>query len=162
MDVTLLFLERAHHQLNARQCNGIVIVSQPSGDRKSESEFLASCAEALRRGTQYVKLDRIVLNVVPSPPKFIRLLQVADVVTSCTTAFVGGESSFSPPVFDGVKRMLAKELGRIGGVGLKIHPDFKYANLYHWLVGDTHFIRFMEGFAFPLSDHPYSSDPYKP
>lgn len=161
-DLVNLFLERAHHQLVARQCNGIVIVSQPGGDRKSEYKFLADCIETLRCGTDYVKPDRIVLNVFSSPPRFIRLLQVADVITSCTTAFVGGEDSFSPPVFERIKPMLARERGRIGGVGLKLHPDFKYVNLYDWLVGDSHLVRFMEGFPLPLSGYQYSSDPYTP
>jgi len=162
VDVIRLFLERAHHVLAARQSNGIVIVSQPSGDRKSENKFLADCLETLRAGTEYVKPERIVLNVLTSPPKFIRLLQLADVVTSCTVAFVCGESSFSPPVFNSIKSMLARELGRIGGVGLKIHPDGKYRNLYHWLLDDSHFVRFNEGFPMPLSDYPYSSNPNIP
>lgn len=160
-DLIQLFLERAHHQLAARQSNGMVIVSQPSGDRKSENKFLAGCFETLRSGTDYVKPERIVLNVLTSPPRFMRLLQLADVVTSCTVAFVGGESSFSPPVFNSVKSMLARELGRIGGVGLKIHPDIKYVNLYHWLLGDTHFVRFM-GLPLPLPGYQYSDDPYVP
>jgi len=138
----------------------VVIVSQPSGDRKSESKFLADCLETLRAGTEYVKPERIVLNVLTTPPRFIRLLQLADVVTSCAVAFVGGESSFSPPVFSSIKPMLARELGRVGGVGLKIHPDGKYRNLYHWLLGDSHFMRFMEGFPMPLPNYPYSANPY--
>jgi len=161
-DLIQLFLERAHHQLAARQSNGMVIVSQPSGDRKSENKFLADCFETLRSGTDYVKPERIVLNVLTSPPRFMRLLQLADVVTSCTVAFVGGESSFSPTVFNSVKSMLARELGRIGGVGLKIHPDIKYLNLYHWLLGDTHFVRFMMGLPLPLPGYQYSADPSVP
>lgn len=161
-DLIQLFLERAHHQLSARQSNGLVIVSQPGGDRKSENKFLADCFETLRSGTDYVKPERIVLNVLTSPPRFMRLLQLADVVISCTTAFVGGESSFSPLVFDAVKLILAKEFGRIGGVGLKIHPDMKYRNLYHWLLGDSHFVRFMEGLPMPLPGYPYSANPYIP
>ena len=160
LDLMQLFLERAHHQ-TPNEYNGMVIVSQPGGDRKSEYKFLADCVEALKCGTDYVKPERIVY-VVTSPPKFMRLLQVADVVTSCSTAFVGGENEFSPPVFDTVKQILMRELGRIGGVGLKIHPDFKYANLYHWLLGDSHFIRFMMGLPFPLPDHPYSTGPHIP
>jgi hypothetical protein len=140
----------------------MVIVSQPSGDRKSENKFLATCFETLRCGTDYVKPERIVLNVLTSPPRFMRLLQLADLVTSCSIAFVGGENSFSPPVFDGIKSMLARELGRIGGVGLKIHPDIKYVNLYHWLLGDTHFVRFMMGLPLPLPGYQYSADPYVP
>jgi hypothetical protein len=161
-DLVTLFLERAHLQLTARECNGIVIVSQPGGDRKRENKFLADCIDTLRCGTDYVKPDKIVLNVLCSPPKFIRLLQVADVITSCTTAFVSGENSFSPPVFETIKTLFARELGRIGGVGLKIHPDLKYANLYYWLLGDSHFVRSMQGFPFPLSGYQYGSDPYAP
>jgi len=161
-DLIRLFLERAQHQLAARQSNGMVIVSQPSGDRKSENKFLASCLETLRSGTDYVKPERIALNVLTSPPKFMRLLQLGDVVTSCTIAFVAGESSFSPPVFNAIKPILAREFGRIGGVGLKIHPDTKYRNLYHWLLGDSHFVRFMEGVPMPLPGYQYSSDPHTP
>ena len=162
VDLIQLFLERAHNQLAAKQCHGIIIASQPGGDRKSENKFLASCIETLKSGTDYIKPDRIVLNVLCSPPKFIRLLQVADVITSCSTAFVSGESEFSPPIFNSIKPMLARELGRIGGVGLKIHPDYKYVNLYHWLLGDSHFVRFGQGVPLPLSDRQYSYDPHKP
>lgn len=161
IDLIQLFLERAHHELASGQCGGMVVVSQPSGNRKSENKFLSSCIETLKSGTDYVKPDRIIY-VFCSPPRFIRLLQVADVVTSCTTAFVSGEDSFSPPVFDEIRAILATELGRIGGVGLKLHPDFKYGNLYHWLLGDSHFVRFMQGWPMPLPDRPYSSDPHTP
>ena len=161
IDLIQLFLERAHHQLVARQCNGIVIVSQPGGDRRAENKFIADCVETLKCGTDYVKPDKIV-TVLCSAPKFLRLLQVADLVTSCTTAFVSGESSFSPPVFNLIKQTFVSELGRVGGVGLKLHPDFKYVNLYHWLLGDSHFVRFMQGFPMPLPHRPYCSDPFVP
>jgi hypothetical protein len=157
IDIIQLFLERAHNQLAAKQCNGMVIVSQPSGDRKSENKFLASCVETLKCGTDYVKPDRII-TVLSSPPRFIRLLQVADIITSCSTAFVSGEGSFSPPVFGMIKPMLASEMGRIGGIGLKMHPDFKYVNLYYWLVGDSHFWKSGVGLPLPLVGYPYSSD----
>lgn len=97
IDLIQLFLERAHHQLVAKGCGRIVMVAQCSGDRRIENKFLAKCLETLKCGTQYVKPDRIALSVLSSPPKFIRLLQVADVITSCTTAFVAGENEFSHP-----------------------------------------------------------------
>lgn len=159
IDLIQLFLERAHHELVARECSGIVIVAQPGGNRGTENKFLAHCLETLKCGTDYLKPDRIALSVLSSPPKFIRLLQVADVITSCTTAFVAGEDEFSPPVFDIVKQILVNENGRIGGFGLKIHPDMKYANLYHWLVGDSHFWKHSLGVPLPLKGYPYSSSP---
>ena len=38
---------------------------------------------------------------------------------------------------------------RIGGVGLKIHPDLRYANLYYWLVGDDVIFKGWNGFPLP-------------
>lgn len=157
-DVTCLFLERVHKLLNKARAEGIVIVDRPSGGRADEDRFLANCLETLQSGTDYVKPDRIALNVLSTPSKLIRLLQVADVVTSCTVAAVGGEDVHSPPVFDVVRSLLHSDMGRIGGVGLKIHPDFRYVNLYHWLLGDTNFLKHAVGHPLPLRDFPYSSD----
>lgn len=159
IDATRLFLERVDNHLGNRNSDGIVIVARPGGDGTAEDKFLAGCLETLQGGADYLKPDRIVLNVLFSPSKFIRLLQVADVVTSCTTAAVSGEAQFSPPVFASVKGLLAKKGDRIGGVGLKLHPYFMYANLYHWLVGDSHFWKSGTRFPLPLACYPYSSHP---
>jgi len=159
IDVTRLFLDRVQKLLSNRNSDGIVIVARPGGDRTAEDKFLAGCVETLQGGTDYVKADHIVLHVLFAPSKFIRLLQVANVVTSCSTAAVGGEHRFSPPVFASVKGLLAKKGDRIGGVGLKLHPYFMYANLYHWLVGDTHLWMSGTAFPLPLACYPYSSHP---
>lgn len=161
-DVTTLFLERAHQQCERAGAHGIVIVDRPSGSRANEDEFLAGCLETLQSGTRYVRPDRIALNVLSAPSKFVRHLQVADVVTGCTLALVGGESRFSPTVFDAIRPLLPLVLQRCGGVGLKIHPDYVYANLYHWLLRDQHFVRGGSGYALPTKDRPYSSDPNEP
>lgn len=161
-DVTILFLERVDKRLRKVQSDGVIVVSRPTGPRKEETKFLASCLETLQAGTRFVEFERIALNVLTSPSKFIRLLQVADVVTSCTIAMVGGEDRYAPPVFESVKRMLQKDWDRIGGVGLKIHPDFKYCNLYHWLLGDSHVIKGNIGYPLPLDSRPYSSSPDSP
>jgi hypothetical protein len=63
----------------------------------------------------------------------VRLLQTADLITSFTLAMVSGEDRHSAPIFGLIKFLLMSEMGRIGGVGLKIHPDYVYANLYRWL-----------------------------
>jgi hypothetical protein len=159
MDVTRLFLDRVQKLLGKTNTDEIVITPRPGGDGAAEDKFLAGCVEALQSGTDYVKPDHIVVNVLFSPSKFIRLLQVADVVTSCSTAAVSGEDQFSPPVFSSVKGLLAKKGDRIGGVGLKLHPYFMYANLYHWLVGDTHLWMSGTAFPLPLACYPYSSHP---
>lgn len=159
IDLIQLLLERFHNQLVCRQCHGIVIFSQPTGDRGSENKFLASCVETLKSGTDFVKPDRVALSILSSPPRFIRLLQLADVITSCSTAFVAGEDRYSPPVFEEIKTIFAKETSRIGGIGLKLHPDLKYANLYYWLLGDETFWKHGSGITLPWSRMPYSTSP---
>ena len=95
------------------------------------------------------------MNVVSSPSKFIRLLQIADVVVGCTLAIVAGEKRYAPLTFKEIKPMLDKGLGGIGGTGLKIHPDFKYVNLYHWIAGDATYVKNMRGWNLPKDGHPY-------
>jgi len=155
IDVTRLYLERVDWLLNRLRSNGIVIVDRPSGNRAKEDKFLLNCLETLQNGTDYVKPDKIPLNVLSSPSCFIRLLQVADLIVGCTTAFISGEQQYSPAIFNKIKPMFDKTLGRIGGVGLKIHPDLRYVNLYHWIVEDDTYIRHMSGWPLPKVGHLY-------
>ena len=162
LDVIQLFFERAHYSLASKKRKGIIIASQPSGSRTDEYKFLADCLDSLRTGTDYVKPARIVLNVISTPPRFIRLLQAADVVTSCVLSFVSGETQYSPPCFNLIKPILDSHQGRIGGFGLKIHPDYRYMNLYHWLLSDTQLNRDGEIYLFPQGNSPYKESPNSP
>jgi len=161
-DVTRLSLERANNHLVRSADYGVVVVARPSGDRREEGRFLAGCLETLQMGTDFVRPERIAINVLSTPARLVRLLQVADIITSCTMAFVAGENQFSPPVFAEVRAALLSNLGRIGGVGLKLHPDFIFANLYHWLVGDMDFWKLGMGVSLPLPTRPYSRGPDAP
>ena len=161
-DVAVLFLERVHNRLHAARTDGIVIVDRPGGVRRDEDEFLAMCLETLQTGTRYVRPERIALNVLSTPSHLVRPLQLADVVCSCTTPLVAGEAMHSPAVFELIRPLLHSELQRVGGVGLKLHPDARYANLYHWLVGDTHFVRYPTGLPLPHRSYPYSTSPEIP
>jgi hypothetical protein len=152
-----LFLERAHNQI-AHGSQAIVIVDQPGGRRKDETRMLRMLIQRINRGTTYASLDRLAL-VVATDSLLVRLVQLADVTVSCTLADVGGERNWSPLVFQGIKPILRSASGRIGGVGLKIHPDGRYANLYHWLLGDTTFVKGKKSWPMPLSDHPYAASP---
>ncbi len=160
-DVVNLFLERANHCLDrARQ--GLILVDTPGGDRLDEGSFLGRCLDTIQHGTSYVRFDRIALNVIATRSALVRLLQLADVVTSCTLAYVAGEGRYSPPVFESIRPILRAEYGRVGGVGVKIHPDGRYANLYHWLLGDAHFVRNQTGHPLPFADRPYHRSPEAP
>src|SRR5262249_31390569 len=119
------------------------------GRERDDFEFLSSCMAKIRMGTGYTKLDRLAL-ALSSDSKLSRLLQPADVVTASATSFVAGGTRYSPPVFlEGVLPLLRREFGRRGGCGLKIHPDWRYGNLYHWLLGDEMFVRYQNGFPLP-------------
>jgi hypothetical protein len=159
-DVTRLFIERVHNELVRRDKYGMVVAARPSGDRSDEDRFFADCLETVESGTIYVKPDRLALNVLSSQPKLVRLLQLADVVASCSIARIAGENKYTLPVFDAVKKMLLRDTGRVGGIGLKIHPDYAYANLYHWLLGDSHFWKGNCGVPMPMKNRPYFADPY--
>jgi hypothetical protein len=158
-DATALFLERADWTFRQNRRDGLVIVATPSGGPSEDGNFLSRCLELRATGTEFSILGCIPLGVITVPARQIRLIQLADVITSCVVARVAGESNYSPLVFDLLKPMLRRELGRIGGVGLKIHPDFTYANLYHWLLGDTHFWRGNSGRPLPFKTYPFAEEP---
>lgn len=158
-DVTKLFLERIHNRLKSKKTDGVLMISRPPGNRKDEDKFIGECIESLSAGTSYVAPERIAVIVCESA-KHHRLLQAADVVASCTVSYVAGEKHHSPPVFDKLKKIMAKDVDRIGGVGLKIHPDYRYVNLYHWLLGDEWqvMMRHRIGESLPRANRPYAEN----
>lgn len=160
MDATVLLLERVDNMLSQRGESGVVIVDRQGGGRRDDDAFLLSCLETLREGTDYTSLERIPVNVLSAPSKFVRCLQLADLVTGSTLALVGGETVYSPPLFENsVLPLLHRDSNRIGGFGLKLHPDFVYANLYHWLAHDTHWWKGNMGVPLPADGRPYSDSP---
>lgn len=159
LDVVRLLIERIHNSTPANQWS-LIIADTPSGGAvRINDKFVSDCLETLRVGTNAIAtLDRISM-VLTCSSHLTRCLQFADVFTSCLTAFVSGERRWSPPVAAELGRLLRSEGGRIGGCGVKLHPDYVYANLYHWLFGDEHFWRFNCGTPLPLEGRPYASNP---
>jgi len=152
MDVLILTLER--FDLALEQDIGMVVAARPSGGRKDEDKFLVACAEVINAGTDYVRFKKLVTNIVTMPFANSRLLQLADLVASITTAMVAGHEEFAGKVFPAVKTILRTHEGRIGGIGLKIHPDLSYVNLYHWLLGDQHF----KNSKLPIASRPFPAN----
>lgn len=158
LDVSRLLIERVEWRLTRAGRHGVIVVDRPSGDRAAETEFLAACLETITEGTDYLTPDRIAFNVVSSPSRLIRCLQLADLVVSATTSFVAGESEWSPTVFPAIRSLMGSDGARTGGVGLKLHPDFVYANLYHWLLNDSHWWRRNTGIPLPVASQPYATN----
>jgi hypothetical protein len=156
-DVVNLTFERVQHLLTSLNANGIVIADRPSGARAEEEKFLSDCIDTMQEGAGYIVPDRISV-VVSSPAKNIRLLQAADILISCTTAYVAGEYTHSPAVFEsGIRPMLYSDGGRIGGIGLKLHPQYRLINLHHWLLGDEFHWRVGVGYPLPMKGFPYAT-----
>lgn len=154
MDVLIMAMERFDKTLGKE--HGMVIVARPSGGRTDEDEFLSGCVEAVTKGTEYSQFSRLATNVLTMPFPNSRLLQVSDLVVSISTALVAGHERYTVPVFPAVKALLRGSLGRIGGAGLKIHPDYVYGNLYHWLLGDDVYWRSGQGVILPLEQRPFA------
>jgi hypothetical protein len=158
-DVTVLLLERVDTWLSSRRRDAVVVVDRPGGSRGDEDVFLRECLETIGSGTGYVRFERIAINVLSSPSKLVRSLQLADVITGCTTAYVAGEDFYAPPVFEAILPLFLQTGGRIGGVGLKLHPLQRYQNLYHWLAGDEYYRRGKTGIGLPDPSLPYPLAP---
>jgi len=161
LDVTLMFLERVEQFLREKQADGLIVTDRPAGGRPDEDKFLDACLAMLQTGTRYVK-PKAVTYVFAARSRTARLLQLADLVTSCTLARVAGERRYAPQVFQYVLPLFRRAMGRIGGYGVKIHPEYVYVNLYHWILGDSEFIRYGTGVSLPLRHRPYFSDPGVP
>ena len=160
-DATRLFLERVEYCCSKNFSRALVVTDRPAGGRGDEDEFLSRCLEMLQEGTDYVQHKSIVHNVVSTPSRLSRLLQAADVVTGITVAATAGEKSYAPPLLQELRPLFYRDSNRIGGYGLKIHPAVRYMNLYHWLVGDTHFYRGQSATPLPAEGVPYNRDPYQ-
>lgn len=158
-DIAKLLIERVDWCYQNCADTGLLICDRPPGNYKQEESYLLSCLQTLKMGTNYRKPERIIMTVLSSPYRLSRLLQTADLITACTLQYLCGEKRFTPPVMKYIKPLFLSEWDRIGGVGVKLHPDFKYANLYHWLFGDSQLIKGMTGYSLPLSYRPFSSSP---
>lgn len=159
MFVTKMLLERVNNLANSVASTAIVVVDRPGGGIAEERKFLSECLHTLQEGTPYVMPEKIAVNPISTDSHLIRTLQASDLIVSCTTALVAGQTTLAPDIFESIKPILAQDLGRIGGVGVKIHPDFVYLNLYHWLLGDDMHVRNMNGTPLPFLAQPYSNSP---
>lgn len=137
--------------------NGMVFVAKPSGGRKDEEKLLAECIELRKTGTDFVAFDQIAMNVITIPFRLSRVMQCADIVAATTVAIVAGNDNFAKNHLETLKSgYLRNSVDQIGGTGVKIHPDYSYLNLYHWLFGDEIFKRSSKGITLPTAHRPFS------
>ncbi|HEX2057993.1 MAG TPA: DUF3800 domain-containing protein [Actinomycetota bacterium] len=156
-----LLTERIDAVQRDHQSEAFIVIDRPPGNRVDENKFLAHTLEVVQQGTQFVVPHKVAINPVATQSHFVRLLQVADVVTSCTLAYVSGESVWSGPMFQNyVLPIIREDYSRRGGVGLKLHPDILFMNLYHWLLGDEFYKHGNSGYPLPFANRPYATDAF--
>jgi hypothetical protein len=155
---TRVLLEQIEQDLRGRERRGLVISDRPSGGRRDEDVYLDRTLEALQSGATFYHADSIALSILATPSRFVRSLQLADLVTSCTLAFVAGESRHAPSIFPSVKPLLEEGNGR-KWIRVKLHPEDQFANLLHWLlqVDELHIRGALR--RLPIADLPYAADP---
>lgn len=156
-----MLLERIQQDTGYRR-KAQIMADTPGGGNAEADEFITRNLDVIRNGTNAVaKLDRLTF-VQTARSHHSRGLQIADVFTSCLCAYVGGEQVWSPGVVPTIYPILRRQLDRVGGCGVKLHPDYKYANLYLWLFGDTHLWRGNCGRPLPVIGRQYRVDARTP
>jgi hypothetical protein len=156
--VIQMLIERIEWLANRAGHDVIVVFDRPGGAQIQDEKFLARCLETIQEGTPFLRPARIALNALSTSSHFVRLLQAADLFTGVLTSFIAGESRYSP-LIPLVRPLLARNDLRVGGIGVKIHPDFWYVNLYHWLFSDSHLWRGNVGHPLPNLIRPYRRGP---
>lgn len=160
-DVVIMLLERLANRLKELRSTGLLVADRPGGNRPEEDRFISDCLLALETGTAYVQHEELSF-VLTTDSRFVRLLQAADLVTSCMTAYVAGEPTYAPGIAQAMLPLFPVSYGRRGGPSIKLHPDFTFGNLYHWLFGDEDFVRFQSGVALPYKGFGYFNGPDHP
>ncbi len=156
---TDLLMERIHINCKRRTGNAILILAKPGGGAVQQRETLQHCATTAERGTRHIMPTTIAPTVTTAPLRSSRAIQAADIVVSCTVSRISGEANYSPSVFKGLLTLFDMHQGRTGGIGVKLHPDYCFANLYHWILGDDSHSKNGTITQLPIPGLPYSVDP---
>jgi hypothetical protein len=163
-DAYIMLLERAQKRCKTLNSDiSHVVVDQPGGGPKQAKHLLESLNAIVQKGTEYFQPSARI-QITCENSKNDRLVQFADLIVSCTTAYMGGENVYSPPLFPYLKPILyhspfkVNRNYRIGGYGVKLHPS-KYANIYHWLLGDEAASVFKNWSNLPTPSLPYYTPP---
>jgi hypothetical protein len=126
-------LESFDNKSEGVYAKGVVIADIPGGDRRDEKQWLAETLELTSYGTEYVQCDRIRMPILTGWSHHVPHLQVADIVTSMTTAALAGSSYAQKFVPRLLKLAYVNKYGYLSGAGLKFFPPDSLGNLYHYV-----------------------------
>lgn len=159
-EVAKYSFERFVMKLSEKEAAGVV-VSDQSGNRDSELEFLNDFYELVDDGTDYVEGEELIMNAVTTPSRYSRPLQVADVVVSPTTSMVSGDNNeYAERVFERIVELMMEGSGGVAGTGLKLVPK-EFRNMYRWMLGVEMYWRPSRAFLeLPCTRYPLSENPF--
>lgn len=152
-----LLLERLNISLASARAPGLLHLDRPGGGAAQRSGLVKSCEYVREVGTEYGPASRLAPRAYVVDMRHSPLMQLADVVSSCALGLVGG-NQYAEALASDLLPLLEDRCGRRGGIGLKIHPDFVYRNLYRWLLGDVVHMNHRQATALPDRSRPYASD----
>ena len=154
--------ERLSVNLSKRNEKAIIVADRPGGGKKQEDGLLSNFLDRVQTGTTYSVPDWCLLNILTTPSKLLRQLQLADLVTGITTAMVAGQYKYAAPLFEGIQPMLIQNhFDHVAGTGLKLFPD-ALMNVYHWVLKEDYFwkVGHGSGFAIPTGGFPYEKNEF--
>lgn len=67
------------------------------------------------------------------------------------TAHIAGEARVAPALVAMALPLYPDTLGRRAGYSIKLHPQYVFANLHHWLFGESHFWMRRSGSPMPMN-----------
>jgi len=112
---------------------GIIIADFP-GSGSEEKNLLTNYHELRQKGTRFVKLSKIVMNLLTTESQWHPGLQIADLIVGVTTAMCTAHSAYASPFWNIVKEKLHRTAsGSVIGCGLKIFPPESAADVHEML-----------------------------
>ena len=155
--VIKFMFERISAQLENAHQRGIIVFDKPGGNHRDEANWLTGRADMVRLGTEYVKPNAIVTQILTAPSHLHPHLQLADLLAGSVTAAVAG-NSYGLDLIPLISPMMCVNFwSYIGGTGLKLYPD-KVNNLHHWVLGEDTLLRRGGGVTLPYASWRYSAD----
>ncbi|MEY2847622.1 MAG: hypothetical protein RI885_287 [Actinomycetota bacterium] len=130
--VTFMF-ERISMQIENSGQRGIIVFDKPGGDHRDEDDWLTGRSEMVRVGTDYVKPNAIVTQVLTAPSHLHPHLQLADLIAGSVTAAVAG-NRHGLQLVPLIEPLFCRGIHGIPQTGLKLYPD-NLGNLHHWVHG---------------------------
>jgi len=155
--VIKFMFERISAQLENAGDRGVIVFDKPGGGHRDEANWLTGRSEMVRVGTEWVKPNAIVTQILTAPSHLHPHLQLADLIAGSVTAAVGG-NRYGTDLIPLIKPMMCINFrSYVGGTGLKLYPD-GLNNLHHWVLGETGFSRRGGGVALPYASWRYATD----